>query len=42
MVRGGLYVYQNKFITRQSVESSGVEWGEMDCKIVDLTVSDVR
>ena len=34
------FVYDNKFITRQSY--SAVEGSEMDCKIVDLSVSDVR
>ena len=44
---GVFNVCHNKFVTRLETGDSQdthspVEWSEMDCKIVDLTVSDVR
>ena len=39
----GVFVYHNKFVTRHETHSQSVSQGsEMDCKIVDLSVSDVR
>ena len=40
-----VFVYHNKFVTSQAESGQhiqSVERSEMDCKIVDLSVSDVR